>query len=329
MRAAILVGIGGVDQIELRDLPEPAVGPGQIKVRVVATSINPIDWKQREGMKRPGPPLQLPAILGRDASGEVVEVGAGVTRFLRGARVAGLVVGGYGERVVANDEAWAEVPEGLGLLEAAALPLVTLTGAQLVEESLAPRPSDTVLVTGALGSVGRAAVFAAKERGVRVWTGVRRNQREAAAALGVDGVVALDDEADCRRLPKLDGIADTLGAYVTERLVDRVRPGGTIASVASEPNNASARGLEVRHHTAHPDPERLARLLRAVADGALVIPIARRFRLAQIREAQQCAEQGAGGKVIVQVSACDWAASSSDASLTPIPRQRAHASRTS
>src|SRR5580692_9117547 len=302
MKAAVLVGFGGVDQLELREVPEPKTGPGQVKVRVVATSINPIDWKLREGMKRPGMLLELPAILGRDASGEVVEVGAGVTRFGPGARVTGLVMGGYGERVVAKDEAWAELPEGLNLADVAALPLVTLTGSQLIEESLAPRPSETILVTGALGSVGRTAVFAAKGRGVKVWAGVRRSQKDAAEALGADGVVALDDELDCRRLPTLDGIADTIGASVTERLLDRVRRGGVVASVASEPKGAHERGLEVRHHSAHPDPERLARLVRAVADGALVIPIAKRFSLAQIREAQQFAEQGAGGKVIVQIS---------------------------
>jgi NADPH:quinone reductase-like Zn-dependent oxidoreductase len=225
MKAAVLVGFGGVDQLELREVAEPQTGPGQVKVRVVATSINPIDWKLREGMKRPGMALELPAILGRDASGEVVEVGSGVTRFRPGARVTGLVMGAYAERVVAKDEAWAEVPDGLSLPDAAALPLVTLTGSQLVEESLAPGPSATILVTGALGSVGRSAVFAARRRGVRVWAGVRRNQREAAEALGVDGVVALDDEIDSRPLPTLDGIADTVGASVTERLLDRVRQG--------------------------------------------------------------------------------------------------------
>jgi NADPH:quinone reductase-like Zn-dependent oxidoreductase len=302
MKAAVLVGFGGVDQLELREVPEPKTGPGQVKVRVVATSINPIDWKLREGMTRPGVSLELPAILGRDASGEVIEVGSGVTRFRPGARVTGLVVGGYAERAVAKDEAWAEVPEGLSLTDAAALPLVTLTGSQLVEESLAPRPSATILVTGALGSVGRTAVFAAKRLGVRVWAGVRRNQNDAAEALGVDGVVALDDQIDCRRLPILDGIADTVGASVTERLIDRVRQGGVVASVASDPKGAQERGLQVRHHSAHPDPARLAALVRAVADGALVIPIAKRFPLAQIREAQQFAEQGAGGKVIVCVS---------------------------
>lgn len=302
MKAAVLVGCGGVDQLELREVAEPKTGPGQIKVRVVATSINPIDWKLREGMKRPGMALELPAILGRDASGEVVEVGSGVTRFRPGARVAGLVMGGYADRVVAKDEAWAEVPEGFSLLDAAALPLVTLTGSQLVEEALAPRPSETILVTGALGSVGRTAVFAAKRRGAKVWAGVRRSQKSAAEALGVDGVVALDDEIDSRRLPTLDGIADTVGASVTESLLDRVRRGGVVASVASDPKGAQERGLQVRHHWAHPDPERLAALVRAVAEGALVIPIAKRFPLAQIRDAQQFAEQGAGGKVIVLVS---------------------------
>jgi NADPH:quinone reductase-like Zn-dependent oxidoreductase len=302
MKAAVLVGFGGVDQLELREVAEPKTGPGQIKVRVVATSINPIDWKLREGMKRPGMALELPAILGRDASGEVVEVGSGVTRFRPGARVAGLVMGAYAERVVAKDDAWADVPEGSTLADAAALPLVTLTGSQLVEEGLAPRPSETILVTGALGSVGRTAVFTAKRRGAKVWAGVRRSQRAAAEALGVDGVVALDDEVDSRRLPTLDGIADTVGASVTERLLDRVRRGGVIASVASDPKGAQELGLEVRHHWAHPDPERLAALVRAVAEGALAIPIARRFPLAQIREAQQFAEKGAGGKVIVLVS---------------------------
>jgi NADPH:quinone reductase-like Zn-dependent oxidoreductase len=302
MKAAVLVGFGGVDQLELREVAEPQTGPGQVKVRVVATSINPIDWKLREGMKRPGMALELPAILGRDASGEVVEVGSGVTRFRPGARVTGLVMGAYAERVVAKDEAWAEVPEVLNLEDAAALPLVTLTGSQLVEEALAPRPTATILVTGALGSVGRTAVFAAKRLGATVWAGVRRNQKDAAEALGVDGVVGLDDEIDCRRLPTLDGIADTVGASVTERLLDRVRRGGVVASVASDPKGAQDRGLEVRHHWAHPHPERLAALVRAVAEGALVIPIAKRFPLAQIRDAQQFAERGAGGKVIVLIS---------------------------
>jgi NADPH:quinone reductase-like Zn-dependent oxidoreductase len=301
VKAAVLVGYGGVDQLELREVPEPKTGPGQIKVRVVGASINPIDWKLREGAKRPGTPLDLPAILGRDAAGDVVEVGAGVMRFRVGARVVGLVWGAYGQRVVANEEAWAQVPENLDLVDAAAIPLVALTGAELVDEGVRPRAGDTVLVTGAMGSVGRVAVYVAKSRGIKVWAGVRRPQKDAAAALGVEGVVALDDEVDCRRLPTLDGIADTVGATTTQKLLDRIRPGGTVGSVVGEPAGARERGLAVRHVWAHPDPDRLASMVRAMAEGALVIPIAKRFLLSEIREAQELAEKGAGGKVLLRL----------------------------
>jgi NADPH:quinone reductase-like Zn-dependent oxidoreductase len=299
MKAAVLIGFGGVDQLELRDVPEPTTGPGQIKVAVVAASINPIDWKLRQGAKRPGMNLELPAILGRDAAGRVVEVGAGVTRFRPGDRVAGLVMGAYGERVVAKEEAWAVVPENLDLVDAAAIPLVALTGAELVDEGVRPRAGDTVLVTGALGSVGRVAVFVAKRGGVKVWAGVRGAQKDAASALGVDGVVALEDDVDCRRLPTLDGIADTVGGPATQKLLERVRAGGSVGSVVGEPAGARERGLEVRHVWAHPDPDRLGSMLRAVAEGALVIPIARRFPLSEVRQAHDLAERGAGGKVLL------------------------------
>jgi NADPH:quinone reductase-like Zn-dependent oxidoreductase len=300
MKAALLVGFGGVDQLDVRDVPEPKTGPGEVKVRVVATSINPIDWKLREGAKRPGVALQLPAILGRDAAGEVVEVGSGVARIRVGARVAGLVMGGYAERVVAKEEAWAEVPGSMDLGDAAAIPLVALTGAQLVDEAVRPGAGDVVLVTGAVGSVGRVAVFAAKARGAKVWAGVRSTQRDAAATLGADGVVALDDEGT-DSLPVLDAIADTVGGPTTQKLLERVRRGGTVGSVVGEPPGAHERGLEVRPLWVHPDHERLETILRAVAEGALVLPIAKRFSLSQIREAQDAAQKGAGGKVVVRV----------------------------
>jgi NADPH:quinone reductase-like Zn-dependent oxidoreductase len=301
MRAAVLAGYGGVDQLELREVAEPKTGLGQIKVDVVGASINPIDWKLRKGAKRPGMNLELPAILGRDAAGKVLEVGSGVRRFRAGDRGDGLVMGAYGKRVVANEEAWAEVPMNLDLGDAAAIPLVALTGAQLVDEGVRPHAGDLVLVTGALGGVGRVAVFVAKSRGAKVWVGVRAAQRESAAALGVEGVVALDDKVDCRRLPTLDGIADTVGGPTTQRLLERVRPGGSVGTVVEEPSGARERGVEVRHIWAHQDADRLASMVRAVAEGTLVIPIAGRLPLSEIREAQDLAEKGAGGKVLLRL----------------------------
>jgi NADPH:quinone reductase-like Zn-dependent oxidoreductase len=301
MKAAVLIGFGGVDQLVIRELPEPKAGQGEVKVRVVATSINPVDWKLRQGQKRPGVTFTVPAVLGRDASGEVVEVGPGVTRLRVGARVAGLVWGGYAESIVAKEEAWAEVPESMDLVDAAAFPLVTLTGSELIEEGARPRAGDTILITGAVGSVGRAAVYTARAQGASVWAGVRSSQKAAAASLGVEGVVALDADHFAEQLPELDALADTVGGVTTQVLLDRVKRGGSIGSVVDDPPGARERGLEVRHVGAHPKPDRLATLLGAIADGSLVIPIAKRFSLSQIREAQAAAEQGLGGKVVVQM----------------------------
>ena len=299
MKAALLIGFGGADKLQVGEAPEPAVHDGEVKVRVIATSINPIDWKLREGAKRPGLALELPAILGRDAAGEVVAIGAGVTRVRVGARVAGLVMGSYGEYVVAKEAAWAEMPASLKFDDAAAIPLVALTGGELIDQGVQPRTGETVLVTGAVGSVGRAAVYTAKARGAKVWAGVRSSQRTAAAQLGAEGVIALDDEH--AQLPVFDAIADTVGGATIQKLLGNVRKGGVIATVLGEPPGARDRGLEVRHVWAEADHERLAALMHAVAEGALVIPIAKRLPLAQIRQAHELAERGAGGKVIVEM----------------------------
>ncbi|MBV8144699.1 MAG: NADP-dependent oxidoreductase [Gammaproteobacteria bacterium] len=300
MRAVLLTGYGDVGKLELQDVPEPVAGPGELKVRMLSSSVNPVDWKLRSGAYRQRTPLELPVILGRDASGEVVAVGEGSRGLQVGAKVIGLVDHAFAEYVVASENAWAELPAELDPVDAGALPLVVLTGAQLIEEAVRPRPGEVVLVTGAVGSVGRAAVFAARERGAEVIAAVRAQQREEAAKLKVD-VVALDDATELQRLPRLDAIADTVGGDALAKLIPKVKPGGTIGSVLGEPAGARERGLAVRAHFTHPDSKRLAALARAAAEKRLAIPIARRMPLAEIRAAQTLAERGAGGKIVVRI----------------------------
>jgi NADPH:quinone reductase-like Zn-dependent oxidoreductase len=299
MKAVLLTGYGDIDRLELREVPDPTPGPNELAVRVAAASINPIDWKLRKGALKAWRPLELPAGLGRDVSGTVAAVGPGVSRFTVGMRVLGLVDRGYAELVVAAQDAWAEVPTGLDLIEAAALPLVGLTGFQLVDEALEVREGENVLVTGATGGVGRAAVFAALARGARVYAGVRLRHRGEAAKLGAAGVVALDDEAELGALPPLDAIADTVGGETVQKLLARVKPGGRIGTVVGEPPGAKERGLVVRALLAHPDPKRLAEVARAVAAGKLVIPVAARFPLSEAGKAQRMAEGGGVGKVLL------------------------------
>lgn len=301
MKAMVLTEYGGVDNLEFRDIAEPDAAPGQLKVRVRSASINPIDWKLRSGAARAMMPLQFPAILGRDAAGEVVAVGSGVKSFAVGDRVMGLVMGAYAEFVCAAVDAWAKLPAGLDAVDAGALPLVLLTGDQLIDATLGSSPGagQTLLVTGAVGAVGRVAVWVAKRRGAKVLAGVRSSQVQEAEKLGVEGIVVLDDDAAIARLPAIDCIADTVGGKTIGKLLSKVKAHGVVGSVVGEPAEAKARGLTVRAFLAHPDSKRLSELGAAVASGQLVIPIAKRFPLSEARAAQALAEGGGVAKVLL------------------------------
>ena len=300
MRAIVLQHYGPPSVLTLTTVPDPKPKPGEIAVRMSGASINPIDFKQRSGAAKAWFPLDFPAILGRDASGTVVAVGAGVTEFEPGARVLGPVTGGtYAEIVVGPAGGWALAPKNLDLTEAGALPLVLLTGAQLVEEAVDARAGETILVTGATGSVGRVAVFVAKARGAKVYAGVRGSQKAEAEKLRVAGVVAIDDDAEIEKLPVLDGIADTVNGPTIHKLLAKVKAGGKIGSVLGEPAGAKERGLAVKGILAHDDATRLGELAQAVAEGKLIVPIARRFPLAEAAAAHELAERGAGGKVLL------------------------------
>ena len=299
MRAIVLTEYGPPSALQLRTIPDPKPGAKEILVRMAGASLNPVDWKQRSGAIRQYMPLDLPAVLGRDASGTVAAVGAGVTEFAVGDRVLGRVMGGYAELVVAPVDAWAPVPAKLDLADAGALPLVLLTGAQLAEDATDARAGETILVTGATGAVGRTAVFAAKGRGAKVYAGVRGKHKAEAAKLGADGVVAIDDDGDLARLPALDGIADTVGGETIQTLLAKLKPGGKLGSVLGEPAGAKEKGFLVKAFMTRSDPKRLGELARAVADGKLVIPIARRFPLAEAAAAHELAETHVDGKVLL------------------------------
>lgn len=304
MRAIVLSDYGPPSALELKTVPDPTPGPNEVVVRMAGASLNPVDWKQRSGALRTYMPLQLPAILGRDASGTIAAVGPGVTAFKIGDRVLGRVPGGgYAELVKAPLECWAPLADTIDLADAGALPLVVLTGAQLAEEATDAQSGQAILVTGATGGVGRAAVFAAKGRGARVWAGVRGKHRAEAEKLGADVVAIIDDDAEISRLPIFDGIADTVAGETIQKLLGKLKPGGKLGSVLGEPPGAKDKGFIVKAFMTHSDPRRLGELAQAVADGKLEIPISRRFPLAEAAAAHELAERGTSGKVLLLGSA--------------------------
>lgn len=301
MKAVQLHGYGDVDQLTYEDVPTPKPGPGEVLVRVAVTSVNPIDWKIRRGYLRDVMPLQFPVILGRDVAGEVVETGANVSKWKPGQKVMGVVNRSYAEFLTTPAEVLAPIPEGLNMEQAGVLPLVTTTGAQLADHAQ-PESGYTVLVTGALGSVGRTAVYVAKHRGARVIAGVRARQKRDAGSLAADQVIAIDRDEEISGLPELDAIADTLNHDVIEKLLGKLKRGGVLGSVLGNPKGAQGKEIKVAAFVAQPDAGQLAKLAEAVLAGALTIPIGRQFKLSEAREAQRLAEQGGmDGKIALVV----------------------------
>jgi len=300
MNAVVLHEYGGPEKLMYEETADPVAGEGEVLVHLAASSVNPIDFKLRSGAYAKYMPLQFPAVLGRDVAGTVRGVGPRVTGFAPGDRVMALGNKAYAELVVVKAADLAHVPDGLDLVEAAALPLVTLTGEQLVTRGVKIEKGQTVLVTGAVGGVGRTAVFVAKKAGAVVLAGVRTSQMKQAEELGADEVLALDDPEAMARLGLIDAIANTVGGETAEGLVGKVRPGGVFASVVGPPANAKM------HPTVRIEPVRVvpdAAMLRTLAEdvvaGRFLIPIDRMLPLEDAGEGQAAAEKGGIGKVLL------------------------------
>lgn len=300
MKAVLLYAYGGPEQLRYEETGVPKYGDDEVLVRMRATSVNPIDIKIRSGAAKSRFPVKFPAILGRDLSGEVVEAGRNVKGFPKKMRVMALANGTYAQYAVAKADILAPIPEALNFEQAAALPLVTLTGTQLIERAVKVKAGQTVLVTGALGGVGRSAVHAARKHGARVLAGVRATEKEEAAKLGADAVVAIDNEDEIKQLHDLDAIADTVGGTTIQRLLRTIRKGGVLGSVLGEPEGASKYDIHVEAFMAQPDALRLSQLAEDVAHGEFTIPIARTMKLDEIQEAHRIFEKGGvNGKIVL------------------------------
>src|ERR1700722_7307009 len=162
MKAVVLHEYGGPEKLKFEDnVPEPQMSGDTVLIAATAASVNPIDWKVRSGMRQKVFPLSFPAILGRVGSGVVGAGGPNVKRFNPGGRVLAFSNATYAELVAVNDSDVTHLPDGVDLTDAAAIPLISLPGDQLVGLASNVKKGQVVLITGALGSVGRAAVHTA------------------------------------------------------------------------------------------------------------------------------------------------------------------------
>jgi NADPH:quinone reductase-like Zn-dependent oxidoreductase len=302
MRAVVLHEYGGPEKLKFEDkIPEPHVSGGTVLIAAAAASVNPIDWKVRSGARQKDVPLSFPAILGRDVSGVVRAVGPNVKHFKAGDRVLALSRATYAEFVAVDDSDVTHLPDGMDLADAAAIPLISLTGDQLVRLATNVKKGQVVLITGALGSVGRAAVHSAKKIGAQVIAGVRAKELDDARSLGVSDVLAIDDDNAVERFRPVDAIADTVGGEVAAKLIAKVKQSGSFGYASVLPESAAAQNPTVRitRVSARPDPSKVREFADDVRDGKFVLPIGRRMPLRDAAQAHVLGEKGGIGKILL------------------------------
>jgi NADPH:quinone reductase-like Zn-dependent oxidoreductase len=306
MKAIALHEYGPASNLKYEEVEDPKPAAGQVLVRVCATCLNPADWLLRSGAVKDLIPIEFPYILGCDLAGIVVEVGEGVTDFEPGDRVMAMTTHTYAELCTVNAAVLVKIPAGLEMTIAATLPLVNITGDQLIRRAAQVQPGQTVLIAGALGAVGRSAVFAASEIGAKVIAGVRGQRLDEARQLpGVSEAIAIDDDAEIGRLGLLDCVADTVGGNVRSKLLSRVKPGGTFGCFPPTPEAALYPTIHIQVLFGQLDPATASRITRhyaeAVRDGKLTIPIDHIMPLSEAAEAHAIAEKGGSAKIVLTI----------------------------
>lgn len=300
MKASVIHEYGGPEVLRYEDYPDPVLKQGEVLIRVAAAGLNPVDILERSGQTKDWRPIQFPGVIGWDLSGTVEKLGVGVDGFSVGDQVLTWAYHTYAELCAVNAALLAKVPNGMNLIDVAALPLVTMTGSQLVYMAADAKAGQTVLVSGAAGSVGRSAVFAAKDRGAVVIAGVLKKQLDGTEIVGADRLVALDDPSAFADLQPVDIVANTVRGKTAEDLIAKVKAGGTFASVTGAPPNA-AKYPQVRTvaFVSKQDTKNLEYVVEAVRAGKLLIPIGSRFHLRNAAEAHGAFAKGSAGKILL------------------------------
>ncbi|UXA16068.1 zinc-dependent alcohol dehydrogenase family protein [Mycobacterium sp. SMC-4] len=320
MKAVALDRFGGVDAFELRDVPIPEVGPRQVRVRVHATAVNPLDYQIRRGDYPDDVPL--PAIIGHDISGVIEAVGSHVTEFSAGDAVyyTPRIFGGpgsYAEQHVADVDLVGRKPENLTHLEAASLTLVGGT----VWESLVTRAQltvgETILIHGGTGGVGTIAIQIAKAMGARVITTARAGDHEFVRSLGADAAIDyastdyVDAVAEITRGKGVDVVFDTIGGDTLTRSPLALADLGRVVSIVdiAQPQNLiEAWGRNAAYHFVFTRQNRgkLDALTTLVERGLVKAVVGATLPLARMAEAHELLEDRRSyalrGKIAIDVA---------------------------
>ncbi len=301
-RAWRIHGYGGPEVLHLDEIPTPQPVSGQVLVQVKAAGVNGFDWKLQAGYLQKAYPVPMPATLGLELAGTVVQAGPGAKVFKAGDRVMGAVgMGAYADHVAADETKLCRIPDGLSDVVAACLPVASLTAWQALHAAGELRAGQKVLIHGASGGVGGFAVQFAKEAGVMVVASASGRNREYLLGLGADQVLNRDTEPFEQRANGVDLVLDFVGGDLGARSWPLLAPGGAVVSIAALDITANApSGHRSIFHSMRSDPARLELIAQSAASGKLKTTIAEVFALSRYPEAVERNKSGhAPGKIVL------------------------------
>lgn len=287
-------------------VPEPE--KGQVQVEVYCASINPFDWKLREGYMKAMIPLQFPATLGMDFSGVIIKVGAGSEGFKVGDEVYGQAkmfagAGAFAELAVADVSSIALKPN-VDFAQAAALPLTAVSAYQALVTHINLKSGQRILIHGGAGGIGTIAIQIAKHLGAYVATTAAGEESEYVKALGADEVIDYKNQKFEDVVQDYNAVFDTVGSDTYTRSFSALKSGGIIVSMVEQPNKELMKKFDVKAiaQMTKMNSKDLVAVAKMVNEGSIIIHIDKKFPLEQTATAMDYLQQShPKGKVVIQV----------------------------
>jgi NADPH:quinone reductase-like Zn-dependent oxidoreductase len=304
--AVRIYAFGGPGELQLDQLPMPEPRAGEVLIEVHAASVNPVDYKIREGKYPAVKEDKLPYTMGRDVSGVVVKSGSGAAAKA-GQPVFGMLGierGGYAEHVILKDGEFAPKPQTLDHIASAAVPLAGLTAWQGLFRHGRLLAGQRVLIHGGAGGVGHFAIQFAKAKGAEVVTTVSAQHVDFARALGADQVIDYKHQRFEEAAGQVDLVYDLIAGDTQQRSWQVLRDGGTMVSTLAEPSQEEARkrGVRALRYTVEPDSAELTEIAGLIDAGKVRPKVSKVFHLDEAAEAEEYVKRGhTEGKVVLRV----------------------------
>ncbi|MBB6450770.1 NADPH:quinone reductase-like Zn-dependent oxidoreductase [Geomicrobium halophilum] len=307
MKAVGIQQFGGREQLHLLDIEKPALGKHDVLIEMYATSVNPIDFKIREGKRQN---LNFPVILGSDVAGIVIEKGTEVTHFSVGDRVFATpekIPGAtYAEAVVVPEHLLSRLPLQATFQEAAAVPLAALTAWQNLNERMHIKKGDHLLIVGGGGGVGTFAIQIGKYLGATVTAIGGSNSQSLMKKLGADRVINYKKKSTRNQADSFDAIFDCVGGVQQSQLFEVLKPGGRFVSIARKPDEHAAKQVGAKAAFTSISPSgRLMSEIRQLIEANAIHPVVTKvypFTEKGLKAAHEQIESGhTKGKLVIEI----------------------------